>query len=67
VRAILSESQGKLVKVFQASIERNSHLSTAKWFKYGHTHSKTLFDFHQIEKKKTLLKELKVDGRIIFD
>jgi hypothetical protein len=63
----LCESQGKLVEVFQASIERNNHLSIAKWFKYGDTSSKTFFDFHQIKKKKTLLKELEVNGRRISD
>jgi hypothetical protein len=39
----------------------------AKWFKYGDTCSKTFFDFHRIGKKKTLLKELEVDGGTIFD
>ncbi len=55
------------MEVFQASVERNSHLSTAKWFRYGDTCSKTSFDFHQIGKKKTLLKELEVDGGAISD
>ncbi len=64
---ILSESQGKLAEVFQALVERNNHLSIAKWFKYGDTYSKTFFDFHQIGKKKTLLKELEVDGGTISD
>jgi hypothetical protein len=64
---ILSESQGKLAEVFQASVERNTHLSVAKWFRYGDTCSKTFFDFHQIGKKKTFLKELEVDGRTISD
>jgi hypothetical protein len=63
----LSESQGKLTEVFQASIECNNHLSAAKWFKYRDTCSKTFFDFYRIEKKKTLLKELEVDGGTIFD
>jgi hypothetical protein len=67
VRDILSESQGKLAEVFQASVERNSHLSAAKWFGYGDTYSKTFFDFHRIGKKKALLKELEVDGGTIFD
>jgi hypothetical protein len=61
----LSESQGKLAEVFQALVECNNHLSTAKWFRYGDTCSKIFFDFHRIEKNKTLLKELKVDGRTI--
>ncbi len=65
VRDILSESQGKMTKVFQASIEHNSHISMAKWFKYGDTYSKTIFHFHQIGKKKTLLNELEVDGGTI--
>jgi hypothetical protein len=67
VRDILSKSQGKLAEVFQASVGRSSHLSAAKWFRYGDTCSKTFFDFHRIEKKKTLLKELEVDGGIISD
>jgi len=67
VREILSESQAKLAEVFQTSVERNSHLSAAKWFRYGDTCSKTFFDFHRIGKKKTLLKELEVDGGTIFD
>jgi hypothetical protein len=54
VQDILSESQGKLAEVFQASIVRNSHLSAAKWFRYGDTCSKTFFDFHRIGKKKDI-------------
>jgi hypothetical protein len=54
-----------LAEVFQALVEHNSHLLMAKWFRYGDTCSKTFFNFHQIEKKKTLLKELEVDGGII--
>ncbi len=56
-----------MTEVFQASVERNSHLLAAKWFRYGDTNSKTFFDFHQIRKKKTFLNKLKVDGRTIFD
>jgi len=63
----LSKSQGKLAEVFQASVERNNHLSATKWFKYGDTCSKIFFDFHRIRKKKTFVKELEVDGRTIFD
>ncbi len=63
----MSESQGKLVEVFQVSVQRNSNLSTAKWFRYGDTYSKNFFDFHGIGKKKTLLKEFKVDGGTISD
>jgi hypothetical protein len=63
----LSKSQGKLVEVFQASIECNNHLSMTKWFRYGDTCSKTFFDFLRIEKKKTFLKELEVDGGTISD
>jgi hypothetical protein len=64
---ILSKSQGKLAEVFQASVERNSHFLAAKWFRYGDTYSKTFFNFHRIGKKKTVLKELEVDGRTIFN
>jgi hypothetical protein len=67
VQDILSKSQGKLAEVFQALVERNNHLSVAKWFKYGDNYSKTFFDFHRIGKKKTLLKELEVDGGTISD
>jgi hypothetical protein len=56
-----------LAEVFQASVECNNHLSTAKWFRYGNTYSKTFFDLHRIRKKKTLLKELEVNGRTISD
>jgi len=64
---ILSESQGKLVEVFQALVEHNNHLSVVKWFRYGDTYFRIFFDFHQIRKKKTLLKELKVDGGKMCD
>ncbi len=53
------------MEVFKTSFERNNHLSTAKWFRYGDICFKTFFDFHRIRKKKTLLKELKVDGGTI--
>jgi hypothetical protein len=64
---ILFKSQRKLAEVFQASIEHNNHLLAAKWFRYGDTCFKTFFDFHRIGKKKTLLKELEVDGGTISD
>jgi hypothetical protein len=67
VRDILSKSQGKLAEVFHALVERNSHLSVAKWFRYGDTCSKNFFDFLRIKKKKTLLKELEVNGGTISD
>jgi hypothetical protein len=37
----------------------------AKWLRYGDTCSKFFFDFHHINKKKTMLKKLEVDGRTI--
>jgi hypothetical protein len=58
VRSILSDSQGKLAEVFQNSVERNHHLSSSNWFRYGDTCSKAFFNFHHIGKKKTLLQEL---------
>jgi hypothetical protein len=61
VRDILSNSQGKLAEVFQDSIERNRHLSSSNWLKYGDTCSKAFFDFHCIGKKKTLLRELETE------
>jgi hypothetical protein len=61
VRGILSNAQGKLADVFQASVERNQHLSTSKWLRYGDTCSKAFFDFHRIGKKRTLLRELETE------
>jgi exonuclease III len=61
VRSILSNSQGKLVEIFQTSVERNRHLSSSNWFRYGDTCSKSFFDFHRIGKKKTLLRELNTE------
>ncbi len=46
-------------------MERYSHHSAARWWRYGDTCSKIFFDFHRISKKRTFLKELEVDGRII--
>ncbi len=66
VRTIFSKSQGKLVDLFQTSVERFNHHLVAKWFKYGNTCSKLFFDFHRVSKKRTLLKELKVDGMTIY-
>jgi hypothetical protein len=65
VRSILSNSQGKLAEIFQTLVERNRHLSSSNWFRYGDTCSKTFFDFHQIGKKKTLLRELNTESRSI--
>jgi len=61
VRSILSNSQGKLAEVFQNSVERNRHLSSSNWLKYGDTCSKAFFDFQRIGKKKTLLRELETE------
>jgi hypothetical protein len=36
-----------------------------RWLRYEDTYSKTLFDFHRIDKKRTLLKELEVDRETI--
>ncbi len=65
VRDILSNAQGKLAEVFQDSVTRNCHMSSAKWLKYGDTCSKTFFDFHHIGKKKALLRELEIESRTI--
>ncbi len=65
VRSILSDSQGKLAKVFQNSVKRNRHLSSSNWLRYGDTCSKAFFDFHRIGKKKTLLRELETETRTI--
>jgi len=58
VRGILSDLQNKLAEVFQESVERNRHLSSSNWLRYGDTCSKSFFDFHQVGKKKTILREL---------
>jgi hypothetical protein len=54
-----------LAEVFQTSIECYNHHSAVRWLRYRDTCSKVFFDFHQIVKKRTLLKELEVDGRTI--
>ncbi len=61
MKSILSDSQGKLAEVFQNSVERNRHLSSSNWLRYGDTCSKAFFDFHHIGKKKTLLRELEIE------
>lgn len=65
IQDILFESQGKLAKFFQTLVEWCSHHLAVKWLKYGDTCSKAFIDFNRIDKKKTLLKELEVDGRTI--
>jgi hypothetical protein len=61
VRGILSDSQCKLVEVFQESVKRNQHLSSSNWLRYGNTCSKSFFDFHRVGKKKTMLRELETE------
>jgi hypothetical protein len=65
VRGIFSNSQGKLAEVFQESVERNRHLSSSNWLRYGDTCSKSFFDFHRVGKKRTLLKELETESGTI--
>jgi len=65
VRDILSDAQEKLADVFQSSVERNQHLSSSSWLRYGDTCSKAFFDFHCIGKKKTLLWEFKTKEGIV--
>ncbi len=65
VKDILSDSQSKLVEVFQDSVEHNRHLSTSNWLRYGDTFSKTFFDFHRVGKKRTLLRKLEIEGGTI--
>jgi hypothetical protein len=38
----------------------------AKWFRYDDTCSELFFDFHCVGKKRTLLKELEVDGMTTY-
>jgi hypothetical protein len=64
-RDILSDAQEKLEDVFQSFIERNQHLSSSSWLRYGDTCSKAFFDFHRIGKKKTLLRELETEEGIL--
>jgi hypothetical protein len=65
VRDILSDSQAKLVEVYQNQVSRNQHLSSANWFKYGDTCSKNFFDFHKLGQKKTLLRELETESSTV--
>jgi hypothetical protein len=65
VRDILSRAQEKLAEVFQSSVERNHHLTSSSWLRYGDTYLKSFFDFHQIGKKKTFLRELETEEGII--
>jgi mannosylglycoprotein endo-beta-mannosidase len=65
IREILSDSQSKLTEVFQDSVERNGHLSASNWLMYRDTCSKTFFNFHHAGNKRTLLRELKIDGGIV--
>ncbi len=65
IHNILFESQGKLAECFQTLVECCNHHSATRWLRYRDTCSKTFFDFHRINKKKTLLKELEVDSRTI--
>lgn len=65
VRSILSDAQGQLAEEFQASVERNRHLSSANWLRYGDTCSKSFFDFHRIGKKKALMRELETDSGVV--
>jgi hypothetical protein len=62
VRNILFDSQSKLAEVFQDLVERNRHLSASNWLRYEDTCSKTFFDFHRVGKKRTLLRELEIEG-----
>jgi hypothetical protein len=66
IRDILSDAQGKLAEVFQDSVARNRHLSTARWFRYGDTCSKPFFDFHRVGKKKALIRELETESGTVM-
>ncbi len=66
MRDILSDARGKLAEVFQDSVVRNRHISSANWLRYGDTYSKAFFDFHRIGKKKALLRELETEFRTIM-
>ncbi|CAN5955466.1 unnamed protein product [Sphagnum jensenii] len=62
IRDILSRAQGHLADSLQEQVARNHQLSASTWFRYGDTCSKRFFDFHRIERKRTLLKELTTEG-----
>jgi len=65
VKNILSMAQGHLANSLQEQVAQNHQLNTSTWFRYGDTCSKRFFDFHRIERKRTLLKELATeDGEI---
>jgi len=66
IRDILSYAQGKLAEVFQDFVARNRHLSTARWFRYDDTCSKPFFDFHRVEKKKALIRELEIESGTVM-
>jgi hypothetical protein len=61
-REILSVAQGHLANSLQEKVARSHQLSSASWFRYGDTCSKLFFNFHQIGRKRTPLKELKTEG-----
>lgn len=65
VRGILSDSQSKLAEFFQESVERNRHLSSSSWLRYGDTCFKNFFDFHRVGKKKTILREIMTESSSI--
>ncbi len=65
VRSILSNAQAQLAEIFQTSVERNRHLSSSNWLRYGDTCSKSFFDFHRIGKKKTPMRELNIETGLI--
>jgi hypothetical protein len=66
VKYILFDSQAKLAKIFQDQVSCNQYLSSANWFRYDNTCSKSFFDFHRIAKKKAILRELKIENGTIL-
>jgi len=44
----------------------NRYLSAARWFRYGDTCSKPFFDFHHVEKKKALIRELETESGTVM-
>jgi hypothetical protein len=58
VQDILLVAQGHLTDSLQEQVVRNHQFSAATWFRYSDMCSKRFFDFHQIGRKRTLLKEL---------
>ncbi|CAK9214947.1 unnamed protein product [Sphagnum troendelagicum] len=50
--------QGHMADSLQEQVARNHQLNASTWFRYRDMCSKRFFDFHRIERKRTLFKKL---------